>query len=64
MQSSRRLGLSLATAFLFLCGCGNNGSNVKAPTGLTYSAGTAVYTKGVTVTPDNPTSSGGAVTGI
>ena len=62
MQSSRRLGLSLATAFLFLCGCGNHGSNVQAPTGLTYGAGTAVYTKGVTVTPDTPTSSGGAVT--
>ena len=63
MQSSRRLGLSLATAFLFLCGCGNHGSSVQAPTGLTYGAGTAVYTKGVPVAPDNPTSSGGAVTG-
>ncbi len=62
MQSSRRLGLSLATAFLFLCGCGNHGSSVQAPTGLTYGAGTAVYTKGVTVAPDNPTGSGGAVT--
>ena len=24
MQSSRWLGLSLATVFFFLCGCGNN----------------------------------------
>ncbi|MFZ1014855.1 MAG: putative Ig domain-containing protein [Terracidiphilus sp.] len=61
MQSSRRLGLSLATAFLFLCGCGNHGNSVQAPTGLTYGAGTAVYTNGVAVNPDTPTSSGGAV---
>ena len=62
MRSSRWLGLSLAAVFFFVCGCGNNGSNVKAPTGLTYSAGTAVYTKGVAVNPDTPTSNGGAVT--
>ena len=61
MQFSRRLSLSLATALFFLGGCGNNGGSIKAPAGLTYSAGTAVYTKGVAVTPDNPTSSGGAV---
>ena len=61
MQSSRWLGLALATVFFFLCGCGNR-QHVKAPTGLTYSAGSAIYTKGVAVTPDNPTSSGGAVT--
>ena len=61
MQSTRRLGLALATVLFSLCGCGSNGG-VPAPTGLTYSAGTVVYTKGVAATPDNPTSSGGAVT--
>jgi DNA-binding beta-propeller fold protein YncE len=62
MKSTHWLGLSLVTIFLFLCGCGKTVGSVQAPTGLSYSAGAAVYTKGVTVTPNNPTCSGGAVT--
>jgi DNA-binding beta-propeller fold protein YncE len=61
MQSMRWLALSLGTTFLFFCGCGSNGGSAKAPTALSYSASTAVFTKGVAITPDNPTSSGGAV---
>ena len=55
------LVLSLTVSISFLCGCGSNGSSVKPPTELTYTAGTAIFTKGVAITPDNPTSSGGAV---
>ncbi len=35
--------------------------NDAAPTGLTYSVNPAIYTKGVAITPNTPTSSGGAV---
>jgi hypothetical protein len=44
----------------FVCGCGHNG--VNAPSSLSYTTATAVYTKGVQITPDSPTSSGGAAT--
>lgn len=60
MRIMRGLALCLSIIASFLCGCG--GSVVKPPTSLTYAAGTAVFTKGVAITPDNPTSSGGAIT--
>ena len=50
--------LFLSAVLVLLCGCGNNG--VKAPATLSYSTATPVYTKGVQITPDSPTSSGGA----
>ena len=57
------LGIVLTFTALtaFVCGCGNNGSG-NAPSSLSYSAGTAVFTKGVAIAPDNPTSSGGTAT--
>jgi len=54
--------LLIIVVFLFLCGCGNNGSSIKPPTGLSYSSGNAVFTKGASITPDIPTSSGGTIT--
>jgi DNA-binding beta-propeller fold protein YncE len=62
MRILRGLILSLTVSISFLCGCGSNGGGGgKAPTSLSYSAATAVFTKGVAITPDNPTSSGGAI---
>ena len=59
------LGLSLIVliAILFF-GCGESSSPVQspAPTALSYTTGTAVYTQGVVITANSPTSSGGAVT--
>jgi hypothetical protein len=55
----QRVGIFLTSAFVLFCGCGHNG--VKAPTALNYTTATAVYTKGVQITPDSPTSSGGTV---
>jgi hypothetical protein len=62
MQFTRWLGLSLGTTLLLLCGCGSNDGSAKAPITLNYSASTAVFTKGVSITPDTPTSSGGSAT--
>lgn len=61
MRDVRGLVLCGTVLFGFLCGCGNNGSSVKPPSALTYTAGTAVYTKGVQIALNSPTSSGGAV---
>lgn len=61
MQVGRWLGIVLAGLFLLLNGCNNSSNDVKAPTSLVYATGTAVYTKGVAITPDVPSSSGGAV---
>ena len=58
MRSLQALGLSLSAAFVLFCGCGHSG--IKAPTALSYTTTTAVYTKGLQITPDSPTSSGGA----
>jgi hypothetical protein len=58
-----RLSLSLSTAILFLNGCaGGPGSapGVLPPSDLGYATETAVYTKGEAITPDKPTSTGGA----
>ena len=58
MRSIQGLFLSLTAAALFLSGC----DHVKAPTSLSYSSPTAIYIKGVQITPNTPTSTGGTVT--
>jgi Putative Ig domain len=45
---------------LALAGCGQTTRTI-APSGLTYSSNPATYTVGVAITPNNPSSSGGAV---
>ncbi len=59
MRSMRWLGISPAAVFVFLCACGHN-TPIVPPT-LSYSALTAVYTKGVAATVDYPTVSGETV---
>ena len=59
--------LPIIVCLSLLPGCGGGGgggssSPVVAPTGLTYSVNPAVYTTGVAVAPNAPSSSGGAVT--
>ncbi len=61
MRILRGLVLPLTVLVALACGCGSNGGGGKAPSGLSYSAGTAVFTKGVAITPDNPAISGGSV---
>jgi hypothetical protein len=64
MRSSQGLGLSLAAVFLLLCGCGGHSSGggfTQPPWALSYSTATAVYTKGVPIPANSPSSSGGAV---
>jgi feruloyl esterase len=60
MRFMQGLGLCLIGVFVFSCGCGQS-TRVKAPSALSYTTATAVYTKGVQIAPNNPTSSGGAV---
>ena len=62
MRILRGLVLPLIVSIAFACGCGSNGGGVKPPTALSYSAGTAVFAKGVAITPDNPITTGGQVT--
>ena len=66
MRSVQWLGLSLTAVFFLLCGCGGGssggGSSTQPPSALSYTTGTAVYTKGVAITANSPTSTGGAVT--
>ena len=59
MRSLQALVPSLTAVFFLLGGCGHN---AKAPSGLSYTAGALVDTKGVAITPDSPTSSGGTAT--
>jgi DNA-binding beta-propeller fold protein YncE len=60
VRTLQRVGIFLTPAFVLFCGCG--GVGVKAPTTLSYTTAMAVYTKGVQITPNSPTSSGGTVT--
>ena len=60
MRSIQWLGLSLTAVFL-LCGSSVGGST-QPPSALSYATSTAVYTNGVLVTANIPTSTGGAVT--
>jgi len=59
MRFMQGLGLSLIGVLVLSCGCGQG---TKAPSALSYSTATAVYTKGVQIAPNSPTSAGGAVT--
>jgi len=61
MRSNLWLALYLAEVTLLMCGCGGGGSVAQAPAGLSYAPGTAVYTKGVAIASNSPTSGGGAV---
>ena len=63
MRSIQWLGLILSAVFLLFCGCGGGPSpvSVQPPSALNYTSATAVYTKGTAITPNSPTSSGGAV---
>jgi DNA-binding beta-propeller fold protein YncE len=59
------LSLSLTALFLLFSGCGGGSSPspvVQPPSGLSYTTATADYTVGTPITPNSPTSSGGAVT--
>ena len=67
MRSIQWLDLFLTGVLLLLCGCGGGtnpspSSVVQPPSALSYTTGTADYTKGTAITPNSPTSSGGAVT--
>ncbi len=62
MQSMRWLGISLTTAFVLLSACGHSGSNAPASVTLSYSAPTAVFTKGAAASVDYPTVASGTVT--
>jgi feruloyl esterase len=65
MRPVQWLGLILTAVFLLFCGCGGGPSSVitpQPPSALSYPAATAVYIKGTAITPNSPTSSGGAVT--
>ncbi|MGO9128013.1 MAG: Ig domain-containing protein, partial [Terriglobales bacterium] len=62
MRSIQWLGLSLTAVLLLLCGCSvTGGGSPQPPSALSYATSTAVYTVGMAITPDNPTSTGGAV---
>ncbi len=52
-----------AALFALATGCKNHDkpAPTEPPTGLTYSMNPAVYTKGIAITPNTPSSSGGAV---
>jgi uncharacterized repeat protein (TIGR01451 family) len=64
MRSIQWLGLSLTGVLLLLSGCGGGSSPspvVQPPSTLSYTTGTADYTKGTAITANSPTSTGGAV---
>jgi DNA-binding beta-propeller fold protein YncE len=63
MRSTRWLGLFLVTGLFIFCGCGGNGGSARTPAVINYSISTAVYTKGVAITPDSPAVNGGTVAG-
>ena len=65
MRSIPWLGLILTAVCFLFCGCGGGPSAVitpQPPSALTYTTATADYTVGTPITPNSPTSSGGAVT--
>jgi len=62
MRSIHWLVLSLTPLFLLLSVCSSGGSSIQPPAALNYATGTAIYTTGVLVTANIPSSTGGAVT--
>ena len=64
---SSSVAFALTAVFLlFMCACGSTGDRpsspkTQAPSGLSYTPGTAVYVQGTAITPINPTSAGGKV---
>ena len=65
MRSIQWLGLPLTAVLLLLCGCGGGGAPVpvvQPPSALSYTTMTADYFQGTAITPNSPTSSGGAAT--
>ncbi len=61
MQSMRSLGFSLTAVLVLLCGCGHGGGSSSIT--LSYAQPSAVFVKGVAITADTPTTSGGVVNG-
>src|ERR1035437_1417788 len=65
MRSIKWLGLILTAVSLLVCGCGGGPGSVitlQPPSALSYTTATADYTVGTAITPNSPTSTGGAVT--
>ncbi len=71
MSRFRSASLSVLTGLVLLCGCGGGGGGgasttqtppaVQGPSALVYGTNPAIYTKGVAIAANNPSSSGGAV---
>ena len=62
MRSVPRVALSLTSVVLLLSVCTRGGSFTQSPSALSYASSTAIYTKGVLVTANIPSSCGGVVT--
>src|ERR1035437_3109812 len=62
MRSAPKVVLSLTSVVLLLSVCTRGGSSTQSSSALSYASSTAIYTKGVLVTANIPSSSGGAVT--
>src|SRR5664280_499715 len=62
MRSVPKVVLSLTSVVLLLSVCTRGGSSTRSPSALSYASSTAIYTKGVLVTANIPSSSGGVVT--
>ena len=60
MRSMRWIGSCLVFLSVLLSGCGHNGGS--APAAINYASATAVFTRGVAITPDTPTITGGTAT--
>jgi hypothetical protein len=58
-RSMQGILVFLGAVGLLICGCG--GGSAQPPSNLSYTSGTAVYTKGVLIPANTPTSTGGAV---
>jgi DNA-binding beta-propeller fold protein YncE len=58
----RVFGFSLTAVLVLLCGCGHGGGN-NASASLSYATPAPVFVKGVAISADNPSSSGGTLTG-
>ena len=62
MRSIQRFSLFMIIVWLFLSGCNDGGGgNIRRPLTLSYTTDPAIYTKGVLIVSNNPTSTGGEV---